>query len=93
MTDTEPASVPAVPSARAPSAPTPTLALALALLALGPGAAGALVHDRLPGDDLGGATSLPVAVPIGEDAGGPVRDAAPAAAPAPPSRTVSADPA
>ena len=74
----------AASTVRGPS--VPAAALALALLSLGPGAAAALVHDRLPGDDLGGATTLPVASPIGEDADGPSRDAAPAA----PSRTASA---
>ena len=53
--------------------PRPAAALVLTLAVLAPGLAVALVHERLPGDDAGGAGSLPVPAVIGEDGRVPVR--------------------
>ena len=64
------------------SAPRPFPLAALLLLALAPGAVPALVHDRLPGDDAGGALSLPAPSAIGEDGGAPVHGETLPAAPA-----------
>ena len=59
-------------------------AATLSLGALLTGPAAALVHDRLPGDDAGGAASLPAAPAIGEDGAAPVYGGDPAPAPGAP---------
>ena len=61
------------------SSPRPLALAALLLVAIAPGAVPALVHDRLPGDDAGGALSLPAPAAIGEDDGTPVHGEAPPA--------------
>ena len=70
------------PSSR-PARLAPAVALSL-LATLAPGIGHALVHDRMPGDDAGGATTLPAAPGIGEDGRAPVYGADPDAAPAVP---------
>ena len=73
--------LPVSPRPSRPAIARAGLALPVALLLAGlvPGGAGALVHDRLPADDLGGSTALPIAAPIGEDARTPVHGGGPAA--------------
>ena len=68
-----------------PAARSPLVApvAALLLAALAPGAAHALVHDRMPGDDAGGAATLPDLPGIGEDGRAPLHGADPDAVPAP----------
>ena len=76
------------PSASARPVPTRTAArtaaATLLLGALSTGPAVALVHDRLPGDDAGGAASLPAASAIGEDGVASVHGGDPAPAPGAP---------